>query len=208
MDPLSGKVMMGAFPTLAPYLFPLVMPALSTELERVKWYLIEAKTAELIEQLKAGEIDVTIMADPIDEPMLESLPLFEDEFLLATSKQHPLAKCKAIDAKQLPACNILLLEDGHCLRDQALEVCTMLGTSEMPDFRATSLETLRQMVATSDSVTLMPKIAMHANDELTYIPIKGAALSRSIRLYWRKTSARRKLFEVIASAIKSVMNKA
>ncbi len=201
-DPLAGTLTLGIFPTLAPYLLPRLMPALKTAFPRLKLLLVEEKTPELLRRLEAGALDAALLAMPVESPALASATLFTEPFLLALSPAHRLAKRKTVTLTDLKRETVLLLEDGHCLRDQALEVCHTIGIGEAAHFRATSLETLRHMVAASDAVTLMPKLATETGDRAArYIPFASPAPSRMIGLYWRNMSAKTPLFKAIAKNI-------
>lgn len=201
-DPKAGTLRLGLFPTLAPYLLPRVMPALTREFPRLTLVLVEEKTPTLIAQLNAGQLDAALLAMPVELPHASHRTLFTEPFLLACARGHRLAGKKRVALGALARENVLLLEDGHCLRDQALAVCQRVGAGESGSFRATSLETLRHMVAASEAVTLMPQLATQENDpQLSYIPFTGKSPSRTIGLYWRNTSAKTSLFEAIAKNI-------
>ncbi len=200
-DPLAGTLRVGLFPTLAPYLLPALMPKLHAKFPRMQIQLVEEKTPVLIEQLESGALDCALLAMPVASDTLRVESLFTEPFLLATSKQHRLAARKSVKLEDLRKENVLLLEDGHCLRDQALEVCQTIGIGETASFRATSLETLRHMVATSDAVTLMPALAAEGDRTARYIPFTSPAPSRRIGLYWRASSARAPLFAAMAELI-------
>ena len=197
-DPFAGEFRLGGFPTLAPYYFPTVVPKLIKAFPKLTLLLVEEKTEILIEQLARGELDAAFLAMPVNQEHFESHYMFEDSFWLAVSAQHPLSRQSSISLNSIKDQNILLLSEGHCLRDQAVEVCNLAGIVERQDFRATSLETLRQMVAANVGITLMPNIAKQQNDGLTYIPLKSPGSSRKIGLFWRKTSARKLLIEAIS----------
>lgn len=199
-DPLAGEFRLGAFPTLAPYFLPLAVPAIRKKLPKLKLLLLEEKTEALLERLKAGTLDAALLALPIEKDGLETTLLFNDQFLLAVPLNHPLAKRKTILQNDIAHERLLLLEDGHCLRSQALEFCHMAGAEEQ-EFRATSLETLRQMVAAGSGITLMPRMSMRKGDGIVYIPFAGNAPSRSIGLVWRKTSPRKPCIEAIANGL-------
>ncbi len=197
-DPLAGTLRLGIFPTLAPYLLPTLMPVLTQHFPRLSIQLVEEKTPELVTKLEAGALDAALLAVPVDAPALSYAELFSEPFLLAVAKTHRLAKRKSVTLADMQNETVLLLEDGHCLREQALEVCHLAGVGESAQFRATSLETLRHMVASSDAITLMPKLAARGDHTLAYIPFKSAAPARLIGLYWRTSSARRALFQAMA----------
>lgn len=194
-DPLSGNLKLGAFPTLSAYIFPKIVGDIKKELPKIKLILVEDKTASLLEKLKSGELDAAFIALPVQDDYLESATLFDDEFMLATGKGHPLAKQKQITHMDLLKYKLLLLEEGHCLRDQSLEVCHLTGLEE-EDVRATGLETLRQMVKAGTGITFIPKIAIQKGEkDIKYTPFKAPAPTRTIGLVWRKTSARKLLME-------------
>ena len=192
-DPESGTLRLGVFPTLGPYLLPHVVPTLRARFPQLELLLVEEKSDELLQRLREGKLDAALLALPLHDDQLHAEFLFEEPFVLAAPQQHPLARRSALDAAELADETLLLLEDGHCLRDQALDVCRLSGAREKSGFRATSLETLRQMVAAGVGVTLLPALSVHepiaqpANIRL--VPFRGTAPSRRIALVWRKSSA-------------------
>ncbi len=190
-DPLAGRFRLGAFPTLSAYIFPALVPAITAAMPRLKWILIEEKTQVLLEKLHRGELDAALLALPVHDEKLATQALFDDEFLLAVPPGHPLASKTHISQDDLQGHRLLLLEEGHCLRDQALSVCHLAGAEEEQDFRATSLETLRQMVKAGTGITFMPRMAIQPGEQgICYIPFAAPAPRRTIGLVWRKTSAR------------------
>jgi LysR family hydrogen peroxide-inducible transcriptional activator len=194
-DPLGGRLRVALLPTIGPYLLPRVAPLLRKSLPRLELRLYEYQTAPMLEKLHAGELDLGILALPVELAGLESRELYREAFLLALPQRHPLAAHDSVRVADLKGETLLLLEDGHCLRDQALEVCSRAGVREQQDFRATSLETLRQMVATGAGVTLLPELAGSG----AYRSARGVALrpfarpapQRHIGAVWRKSTARR-----------------
>ncbi len=201
-DPLAGDLKLGIFPTLAPYLLPTLSPLLSERLPNLNILLIEEKTPILLSALEEGSIDAALLAMPADGDGLAHLSLFEEPFVLAVSKGHRLAKKKTISLDDIKSEHMLLLEEGHCLRAQALELCQRIGVGEAQNFRATSLETLRHMVSAGRAITLMPALSARNNDAyVRYIPFKNPVPSRKIGLYFRKSSGRKKLFETMANII-------
>ena len=202
-DPMTGALRLGLFPTLAPYLLPTLMPLLRGAFPSLTLLLTEEKTPTLLQQLESGALDCALLALPIANDALATAHLFHEPFLLAVARTHHLAPRKSVRVGDLSLENVLLLEDGHCLRDQALAVCHRVGVGESNNFRATSLETLRHMVASSDAVTLMPELATRGEDPtLRYIPFAEPAPSRAIGLVWRKTSARAPLFAAMTEVIR------
>ncbi|MGA7825739.1 MAG: LysR substrate-binding domain-containing protein, partial [Steroidobacteraceae bacterium] len=158
-DPLSGRLRVALLPTIGPYLLPRVTRAIRRALPRLELMLYEYQTAPMLEKLHAGELDLGILALPVELGGLEVRELYSEPFAVALPEGHALARRPSVRVGDLKGERLLLLEDGHCLRDQALEVCARAGVSDSQDFRATSLETLRQMVATGAGVTLLPELA-------------------------------------------------
>ena len=195
-DPLAGKFRLGAFPTLSTYIFPSLVPKITAALPQLRLVLVEEKTQTLLDRLKRGELDAALLALPVYDDQLAVRALFDDEFFLAVPPLHPLAKKKQAEQTDLSNSKLLLLEEGHCLRDQALEVCHRVGMEEEQDFRATSLETLRQMVKAGSGITFMPNIAIQPDETgICYVPFKKPAPYRTIGLVWRKTTARQTVIE-------------
>jgi LysR family hydrogen peroxide-inducible transcriptional activator len=204
-DPLAGKLRLGAIPSLAAYIFPQVVEGIKASLPNIKLILIEEKTATLIERLKHGEIDLALLALPVQDDFFVSEKLFDDKFYLAVPGDHELAKYKTVDQKILSKYQFLLLEEGHCLRDQALEVCKLNNIAEDHDVRATGIETLRSMVKAGTGITFMPEIAINELDQgICYIPFTHPALSREIGLVWRKTTARIEVIDKLVQLLKKI----
>lgn len=205
-DPFSGEFKLGIFPTLAPYLLPRIIPTLTKAFPKLSFYLIEEQTAELLAKLKAGKLDATLLALPVNESNVDCIELFDEEFLLAAPKQHPFAKKKSVSQHDLKNQELLLLEQGHCLRDQALALCHKIKAKESSNFRATSLETLRHMVASNIGMTLMPKLAVNNDKSIAYIPFAHDKPMRTIGMVMRTTSSRKPLLEALAREIKRLMS--
>ena len=209
-DPMSGKILVGLIPTLAPYLLPLISKPIKQRFPRLTLLLLEEQTETLTERLEKGALDLAILALSIEGPYFEEIELFEEQFLVACAREHPLAKKKTVRRSDLENERVLLLEDGHCLRGQALDVCFAAGAREAGDFRATSLETLRHMVGTGNGITLIPELA--ARPEITrpggpirYIPFSRPAPSRRVGLLFRKNSGRKACFQELARLIRTIM---
>ncbi len=197
-DPMAGKFRLGAFPTLATYIFPDLVLKVKEVMPNLRLILIEEKTAVLIEKLRHGEIDAALLALPVYDDFLLSHKLFEDKFYLAVPADHELTKYDIVNQGILSKHRLLLLEEGHCLRDQALEVCQLHGIAEEQDFKATGMETLRQMVKAGTGITFIPEIAMNQNErDIRYIPFEVPAPARTIGLVWRKTTARQQVMDKI-----------
>jgi len=200
--PYVGNLRLGAFPTIAPYFLPLIVPTISQKFPKLRLLLLEAKTEDLVDKLTSGKIDAALLATPEAPKILQSYPIFRDEFTFAVPKGHEKASLKSVDKDYLVHQSLLLLEEGHCLRDQALDYCSLSPVSTEYDFQATSLETLRQMVAAGVGVTLFPKMAMRLDDGIKYIKIKPFAPYRTIFLVWRKTSAKQAFMMELAELMK------
>ncbi len=193
-DPEAGSVRLGIFPTLGPYLLPHVVAAVRERFPRLELLLVEEKTPVLLERLHEGKLDAALLALPLHDDQLHVEFLFEEPFLLAVPAHHRLAGKDALAVDDLAGERLLLLEDGHCLRDQALDVCRLAGAGEKAEFRATSLETLRQMVAANVGVTLLPALAVQppvaASPDIALLPFAGSDRpSRRIAMAWRRSSA-------------------
>ena len=195
-DPESGTLRLGLFPTLGPYLLPHVVGPLQQRFPKIELLLVEEKTEALLAQLRGGRIDAAVLALPFDDEGLEHALLFDEPFVLAVPGQHALAKrrAKSLRLDDLRNEHLLLLADGHCLREQALDVCQRAGANEKDGFRATSLETLRQMVAAGVGMTLLPVLAVKPpvppQPNLRLMPFAAPAPTRRVALFWRKSSAR------------------
>ncbi len=204
-DPHSGTLRLGIFPTLAPYFLPHVIPEIRRRFPRLTLRLFEEKTEDVMTMLSHGRLDAGLLALPIEAEQLVSRVLFEEPFVLALAESHPLAERKTISMNDLQDQELLLLEDGHCLREQALEVCQLTGAHEKLDFHATSMETLRQMVAAGTGITLMPVLSVkppvaHTANLLTR-PFDDPAPKRTIALVWRKSSVLSGFLEELAEVL-------
>lgn len=204
-DPLAGRLRVAFLPTIGPYLLPIVAPKLRKALPRLELMLYEYQTATMLEKLRSGDIDLGILALPIEIDGLATRTLYDEPFVVAAPANHPLAERKQVRVEDLAGVTLLLLEDGHCLRDQALDVCNRIDANEKQDFRATSIETLRQMVAAGAGVTLLPELATrgsHAAPKgLVLRPFIKPQPSRRIGAIWRKSSARQTAIQMVADII-------
>jgi LysR family hydrogen peroxide-inducible transcriptional activator len=192
VDPLRGPLRVGVIPTIAPYLLADLDPALRAAFPDLELFWIEDKTAELIRQVNDGELDAALLALETDIEELEYETIGRDPFVLVTSPTHALAKGKrSANLADLNCHDVLLLEDGHCFRDQALDLCSKAGANEL-GFRATSLATLSQMVAGGRGITLLPSLAIEVETnrpELVVRKFAKPAPFRTIVLAWRRQSA-------------------
>jgi LysR family hydrogen peroxide-inducible transcriptional activator len=208
-DPSAGQYKLGAFPTLAPYLLPRIVPVIHESFPSLRLLLVEDKTEQLLLKLRRGQLDLALLALPVPGDDLECCPLFDEAFLLATSAAHPLATRSSVSVDSLGEYPLLLLDEGHCLRDQALEFCKLNALEESGDFRATSLPTLMQMVSTDLGITLVPEMATRdAPRGLHFIPFDPPAPHRSIGLVWRRGAGQPAFFTAIADLIRATRNSA
>jgi LysR family hydrogen peroxide-inducible transcriptional activator len=202
--PLVGPLTLGVIPTLSPYLLPWLVPLLRRAYPDLRLILYEDLTDHLIESLRAHRIEAALLALPVTGRDLEIRPLFDEPFFFACPFDHPLAGAPAVSDADLRKQRLLLLTDGHCLRDQALAVC---GQHEAPvedhgDFRATSLETLRQMVAAGMGSTLLPALAIaRPEDQAFAICPLATRASRRIGLIWRWAYPKGADLELLAKLI-------
>jgi LysR family hydrogen peroxide-inducible transcriptional activator len=207
-DPLAGRLRMALLPTIGPYLLPLVATRIRRKLPRLELLLYEYQTGPMLDHLHAGDIDVGVLALPVSSEGLVERRLFDEPFVVAVPEQHELARRRSVKASDLNGETLLLLEDGHCLREQALDICARSEAQEKQDFRATSLETLRQMVASGGGVTLLPQLAStgaYGNARgVTTIPFAQPVPVRHVGALWRKTSARGTAIDAVCDVIAEV----
>jgi LysR family hydrogen peroxide-inducible transcriptional activator len=210
-DPFAGKLKVALIPTIGPYLLPRVMQKIRKSMPHLGLMLYEYQTEALLKRLRDGEIDLGIMALPSLQDGMESRKLYEENFTVALPTNHPLAAKSSIKVQDLKGHTLLLLEDGHCLRDQALEVCSRVDVKEAEDFRATSLETLRQMVVAGLGITLLPEMAVEApfgsQRGLAIRQFARPAPSRTVGAVWRKTTTRGAAIGALCDAIDAVMER-
>jgi LysR family hydrogen peroxide-inducible transcriptional activator len=208
-DPLAGTLRVAFIPTLGPYLLPSVTPAIRRRLPKLQLMLYEYQTGALLERLRAGELDLGILALGVDTEGLETRELGEESFTLAVPASHRLAKQATVRTDDLAGETLLLLEDGHCLRDQALDVCSRVDVHESEDFRATSLETLRQMVAAGLGVTLLPELATRgpfaAAKNVVARPFTKPVPHRTLGAAWRRSTTRTAAIAAICETIAGVL---
>jgi LysR family hydrogen peroxide-inducible transcriptional activator len=204
--PLSGTLRLGVIPTVAPYLLPRVLPRVRRRHRELHLRLREDQTGELVAELEAGRLDLLLLALEADLGDARTLPLFRDEFVVVMPRSHPLARKKTLRESDLEGASVLLLDDGHCLRDQALAVCGSQRTTELADLRATSLNTLTQMLVETDALTLLPEMAVavetRGRRDLVVRPFRAPRPYRTIGLAWRRTSARGEEFEQLAESLR------
>jgi LysR family hydrogen peroxide-inducible transcriptional activator len=207
-DPEAGSVRLGVFPTLAPYLLPHVLPGVRERFPRLELLLVEEKTDAILQRLRDGRLDAGILALPVHDEQLHIEPLFDEPFMLAVPNGHPMASKDSLHADDLREADLLLLEEGHCLRDQALDVCRLAGAGERDGFRATSLETLRQMVAAGVGMTLLPVLAVQppvpVSTDIALVPFADDVPHRRIAMVWRRSSAMDGFLQQLAAQFRAL----
>jgi LysR family hydrogen peroxide-inducible transcriptional activator len=205
---LSGSLKLGIIPTLAPYLLPQLLPSLQQRHPLLQLEVRETQTVALIRELVAGELDCLLLALPVDHVDVETVALFEDPFLLAAPSGEALPR-RPLEANDVDQRRLILLEEGHCLRDQALAFCNKRRDSAAA-LGSTSLMTVMQMVANGYGITLLPEIAAELEVRDERVVLKRFAApepGRTIGLAWRKTSPRRRDFEALGEAVKRATHK-
>jgi len=208
-DPMSGQLRVGIIYTIAPYLLPQLIPALSRQAPKMPLFLKEDFTANLIPALKSGELDVIIIALPFAEPGLVAQAVYEEPFRVVVPANHPWAGYEAIDADELDGQNLLLLGQGNCFRDQVLESCPRLNGQDAlaHSLEGSSLETIRYMVASGAGVAVMPSSAadplLDKEPMVRVLPFVGTPPSRTVGLVWRVTYPRSQAIDALRAAVLS-----
>ena len=205
-EPMAGPLRLGVIPTVGPFLLPRALPRLRETFPKLQLYLREDQTARLLERLDAGELDAVLLALPYALGDLEVMDLGEDRFSVVYPADHRLPATGAVTPADIARENLLLLEDGHCLRDQALAACELESARRNTAFNGTSLHTLAQMVANGLGVTLMPQMALDAGIvrglDVAVRPMADGTQHRRIGLVWRRTSARKETFRRLGEALR------
>jgi LysR family hydrogen peroxide-inducible transcriptional activator len=203
-DLLNGHLRLGVIPTLAPYVLPRVLPRLQADYPRLRLEVRETQTKLLLEELSRGELDCLMLALPADGADVETLPLFDDRFLLAVPAGEKLPARGRVGVADVDQSRLILLEEGHCLRDQALAFCATSRRDQPAGLGATSLATVMQMVANGYGVTLLPEVAVDAelhDARVKLLRFAEPQLARTIGLAWRRTSPRRQDFEALGKIV-------
>ena len=204
---LAGSLKLGIIPTLAPYILPRVLPLLQKQYPHLRLDVRETQTRTLVDELAGGGLDVVLLALPVEGAEVETLPLFEDAFLLAVPADDPLPARGRVGIRDVDQRRLILLEEGHCLRDQALAFCAPKrgdASGQTASLGATSLSTVMQMVANGYGVTLVPEVALDAkalDPRVKLLRFRDPEPGRSVGLAWRKTSPRAGDFAALGQAI-------
>jgi len=209
-DPLAGPLRLGVIPTLSPYLMPLILAPLKQNYPQLKLILSEEMTDSLLNRLHHHELDAALLATSIDEPSLQSIPLFNEPFWLAHPQNHPLSSKKKLTSADLDSTDLLLLAEGHCLAKQAMEVCHLkhrVEQGELADLRAASLETLLQLVAAGFGATLVPALAISSpscrDENIRLQPLNFPNAHRKVSLVFRASFPRRQVLDAFAALVQS-----
>jgi len=206
-EALAGEIRLGVIPTIGPFLLPSLLSELRKQYTKLKLYLREDMSADLVQRLQQGKLDLILLAFPYPLPEIETVSLFKDEFLLCLPPGHPLEKAKQVKQQQLRGESLLLLEEGHCLRDHALEACKLEKAETDIVYQGNSLHTLVQMVANGLGVTLLPAVSITGgvlgNTQLKLKSFGSENVSREIGMAWRKSDPRREEYLLLAEFIRS-----
>jgi LysR family hydrogen peroxide-inducible transcriptional activator len=208
LDPMHGPLRLGVIPTLGPYLMPHLLPEIRKRFPDLHLFLREDLTGQLLERLRQGRLDALLLALPVRGEDVQTLDLFHESFVVALPPEHRLASRRQLTQEDLAHENVLLLEEGHCMRDQALAICGEQGTDQREELKATSIETLRQMVAAGVGCTLLPQLAalpgagsLHA-DTVSIRPFAAPLPTRTIGLAWRRNYPRESTVRMLAEWIR------
>lgn len=206
-EPMAGPLRMGVIPTVGPFLLPRLMPTLRSAFPKLRLYLREDTTARLVDRLNTSRLDLLLLALPCDCGGAEVRPIARDPFLVALPPSHPLSNADTVPVSALATERLLLLEEGHCLREQALSACGLLAgeRGDQDNFAATSLHTLVQMVASGLGITLLPQLAVAAGIEegtgLIIRPLAAPENARTLGLAWRPNAPRAADYHALASKL-------
>jgi len=207
-DLLSGRLALGIIPTLAPYMLPRVLPRLQIAFPQLQLDVRETQTKVLLDELSGGALDCLMLALPVEGADVATMPLFDDPFLLAVPAGDPLPAQMRVDVDDVDQRRLILLEEGHCLRDQALAFCATPRRDAAAGLGATSLATVMQMVANGYGVTLLPEVAVDVelrDERVKLLRFTAPEPARSVGLAWRRTSPRRKDFEALGEVVKATL---
>jgi len=202
--PLTGRLQVGVIPSLAPYVLPRILPLLQARFPELRVELRETQTKFLVEELLRGTLDVVMLALPVGEAEVETLPLFDDPFLLAVPAVDPRPSTRRVNASDIDQQRLILLEEGHCLRDQALAYCAGAQSDAALSLGATSLATVMQMVANGYGVTLVPQIAINVevrDERVKLLRFSKPEPGRTVGLAWRRTSPRKADFAALGEIV-------
>lgn len=209
-NPLAGRIRVGVIPTISPFLLPKVLPLVRSRLPELEVLLVEDQSDRLLEQIEVGDLDVAILAFPFNTRNLSAKTFASEPFWVALPKQHPLASKESISANDIPVNELLLLAEGHCMRDHALSACQLPASKQRKSVQATSLYTLIEMVASGLGITLIPQMAIHSDmvrhAEIVLKPLLGKhSAERQIGLVWRSSFRRTSILDKLAESFTDAM---
>lgn len=207
---MTGPLHIGFIPTVGPYILPRIIPALKEQFPELELFLHEAQTSQLVDQLEDGKLDCLVLASVAETEQFKEIDVYDEPLSVAVPYGHEWADLEEVDMHDLKGRTVLSLGDGHCLRDQALGFCFAAGAKDDERFKATSLETLRNMVAAGAGITLLPELSLPKEknkDGVCYIKASNPIPSRRIVLVYRPGSPLRARFEQLAKAIKEQLAK-
>ena len=209
-EPLSGPLRFGVIPTIGPYVLPSLLPHLGAALPRLQLYVREDRTSVLLDKLAAGELDILLLAMPYDIGDIETMAIADDPIVAAMPRNHPLCLRNEVDRDDLAEQQLLMMEDGHCLRTHSLQACQIVDPVRNETFQATTLRTLVQMVAAGLGITLMPRIAVESElastPDVAIRPIAPRQPFRTLVLAWRQTSSRRAEFNTLGNLFRACLS--
>ncbi len=211
-NPLVGRIRIGVIPSISPFLLPKVLPTIRATLPELEVVLIEDQSERLLSSLRSGEIDLAILAFPFDIGDLNKQLFAEEQFWVALPKKHPLSKHKQLDPSELPLDDLLLLSEGHCMREHALSACKLPSTSHRMSMQGTSLYTLIEMVAGGLGITLIPEMAIssdmvkHADICVRPLISQGNKPMRSLGLVWRPSYRRVSTLKELAQLMSKILS--
>ena len=204
--PFTGKLRLGVIPTIAPFILPGLLNRMRSKHPDFKLFIREDLSGNLVDLLHHGELDVLLLALPFPADGVDTMPLYDDEFMFACPTGHPLADETTLSVDQLRGEELLLLEDGHCLREHALEACQLKDAQVSVPYQATTLNTIVQMVANGIGITVLPKMAVEANllqgTDVQVRHFDSEGISRVIGLMWRKKTPRRSQFRLLGDFLR------
>lgn len=204
--PFTASFRLGVIPSIAPYLLPQLLPEMRRQYPDLDLVLRETITETLTEELAIGDLEAVVASLPLEHPEFEELPVFEDPFLLAVPANHPLAAKNVATEDMLETDELLLLEDGHCFRDQALAMCRNIPVGRLRSFGATSLATLLQLVANGQGITLLPQLfvesELRGDPRIALLPFADPVPRRSVGIAWRRSSSLEREIEALAGLMR------
>lgn len=202
---MSGPLHVGVIPTLGPYISPIIVPSLKEKFPDLELYIYELQTSQLLDQLESGQLDCGIISFVKESEPFIQVPIFNEEIYLVVPEQHKWANLNKLDINLLQNQELLFLDSGHCLRTHILDYCLSIGAKENPHFKATNLETLRNMVAANVGLALIPKLAAKPTTGVCYIPFNDPIPFREVGMVYRPGSPLRSRYERLAQSIMGIM---